>query len=193
MVLFNRTIMASKEERIIELFFNESSKHWHFEQILKTAKVSRSNALKWLTKLVNEGIILRIKPEGKMPYYRGNVDSPAYQNRKKVYALAKLQQSGFLDHLTTLPNAKVVILFGSFSRWDWYSESDIDLFIYGNDDELDIATYETALKREIQVFTVKDKEELRHFNPGLLKNIINGYHIKGRIDELINASQDAKV
>lgn len=183
----------NKEERILELFYNESSKHWHFEQILKAANISRSNAVKWLAKLVSEGIIVRIKPEGKMPYYLGNFENPAYQTRKKVYALAKLQKSGFLDHLTTLPNASVVILFGSFSRWDWYKESDIDLFIYGNDDELDIATYETALKREIQVFTVKNKEELRQFNPGLLRNIINGYRIKGRIDELINASQDAKV
>lgn len=183
----------NKEERILELFYNESSKHWHFEQILKAVNISRSNAVKWLARLANEGIILHIKLEGKMPYYIGNVHNPAYQNRKIVYALAKLQKSGFLDHLTTLPNAQVVILFGSFSRWDWYSESDIDLFIYGNDDELDISTYETALKREIQVFTVKNEKELREFNPGLLRSIINGYRIKGRIDELLRVREHAKV
>lgn len=181
--------MARKEEKILELFFNQSTKHWHFEEIIKTAKLSRSNATRWLTKLQNEGLVLRVKPKNKMPYHIGNDEDPRYQNRKKIFALTKLQQSGFLDHLITLP-AKVVILFGSFSRWDWYKESDIDLFIYGNDDELDIATYETALKREIQVFTVKDKNELREFNPGLLKNIINGYKIKGRIEELM---KNAKV
>ncbi len=185
--------MGSKEESVLWLFFNESSRHWHFEQILKAAKVSRSNAVKWLAKLEREGIILYVKPEGKMPYYIGNVNNPAYQNRKKVYALAKLQQSGFLDHLTALPDTKVIILFGSFSRWDWYKESDIDLFIYGNDDKLDIATYETALKREIQVFTVKNEKDLREFNPGLLRNIINGYRIKGRIDELLKVTENATV
>src|SRR3989344_9097485 len=182
--------MVSKEEKVLELFFNESSKHWHFEQILKTAKVSRSNALKWLAKLLHEGIILRVKPEGRMPYYLGNVKNPTYQNRKKIYALTKLQESGFLDHLTALP-ARVIILFGSFARWDWYKESDIDVFIYGNDKELDIAKYETALRREIQVFTIKNDKELRKFNPGLLSNIINGYLIKGKIDELLRVKKSA--
>jgi hypothetical protein len=69
----------------------------------------------------------------------------------------------------------------------------LDLFIYGNGDKLDIATYETALKREIQVFTVKNEKELREFNPGLLRNIINGYRIKGRIDELLQVTENATV
>lgn len=185
--------MTSKEEKVLELFFNESSKHWHFEQILKAAKVSRSNAVKWLSKLERKGIILRTKPKGKMPYYIGNVHNPAYQNRKKIYALTKLHQSGFLDHLTSLPNTKVIILFGSFSRWDWYKESDIDLFIYGNDDKLDIARYETALNREIQLFTIKNKKELRKFSPGLLRNIINGYRVKGKPSELLEVIENAKV
>lgn len=185
--------MISKEEKVLELFFNESSKHWHFEQVLKAAKVSRSNAVKWLAKLEHESIILRVKPEGKMPYYIGNVHNPAYQNRKKVFALLKFQQSGFLDHLASLPDTKVIILFGSFSRWDWYKESDIDLFIYGNDDALDIATYETALKREIQVFTVKNEKELREFPPDLLRNIVNGYRIKGRTSELLEVTEHAAV
>jgi len=185
--------MASKEEKILDLFLNESSKHWHFEHILKAAKVSRSNAVKWLAKFERQGIIRRIKPEGKMPYHIGNFDSPAYQTRKKVYALTKLQESGFLDHLTALPNTKTVILFGSLSRADWYTDSDIDLFIYGDDDQLDVATYETALKREIQVFTVKNEKELQEFNQGLLKNIMNGYRIKGRIDELLQVNEHATV
>ena len=185
--------MRSKEERVLELFFNESSRRWHFEQVLKKANVSRSNAVKWLAKLIREGIILRIKTESKMPHYIGNVNNPAYQNRKKVYALVKLYQSGFLDHLVALPDTKVIILFGSFARWDWYKESDIDLFIYGKDDMLDIATYETALKREIQVFTVKNEQELHEFNPRLLKNIINGYRIKGRIDELLQLTDHATI
>jgi predicted nucleotidyltransferase len=85
------------------------------------------------------------------------------------------------------------IIFGSVAERRETSDSDIDLFIYGNDDKLDIATYETALKREIQVFTVKNEEELRKFSPGLLQNIINGYRIKGRIDDLVQVSENAAV
>lgn len=183
--------MVNKEERILVLFLNEPSKHWHFEKILKAAGVSRSNGFKWLSKLVQEGILTYVKEEGKMPYYVGNVQNPVYQNKKKVYALEKFQQTGFLDHLATL-RAKVVILFGSFSRWDWYKDSDIDVFIYGDDDDFEVGKYETLLKREIQVFTAKNEQDLQRFGIGLLKNIINGYRIKGRIDDVLQVSLNAQ-
>ena len=175
----------SKEETILELFFNESSKHWHFEEILRTAKVSRSKAFKWLKKLVNEGIIRHIKPQHKMPYYQAIFESPAYRNKKRVYSLNTLYETGFLNHLQTLPKAKVIIVFGSFSRSDWHTGSDIDVFIYGSGDGLDQHTYEHALGREIQVFVAENQKDLNKFAGGLLQNIINGYRVKGDLEELI--------
>ena len=36
--------MKSKQDRIIELFFEEPTRQWHFEKILKEAKITRSKA-----------------------------------------------------------------------------------------------------------------------------------------------------
>lgn len=172
----------SKENQILELFFNMPTKHWHFEGILKKSGVSRSKANKWLDKFVKEKLIKRIKPRGVMPYYVGNYENPAYQNRKKVYALEKFYKSGFLDHLVRLPKAKTVLIFGSFSRWDWHEGSDIDLFIYGDDEGFEQATYRQKLHREIQVFTARTIEDLKKFGTGLIQNIISGHLVKGDID-----------
>lgn len=180
--------LESKEERVLELFLNESSKHWHFEEIVKKAKVSRSKANKWLSNLVNEGIIQHIWPKGKMPYFQAIFDSPAYRNRKRLYALMRLHKSGFLNHLLSLQRARLVILFGSFSRADWYTGSDIDIFIYGSDEGLKQDVYERELGREIQVFTAADKKELGKFAHGLLQNVINGYRIKGDLEDLAHAN-----
>ncbi len=174
--------MVSKEENILALFFNESSKHWHFENIVKASKVSRDKASKWLARFVKEGIIKKFKPDGKMPYYIGNFEHPSYRNRKRLYALNLLYKTGFLNHLMSLQKARTVILFGSFARADWYSDSDIDLFIYGEDDELEQGKYERRLHREIQVFTAKNKEDLKKFRHGLLTNIATGYFVKGKLD-----------
>jgi predicted nucleotidyltransferase len=168
-----------KRNTVLSLFFNESTKHWHFKEILVKAGISRPQAAEWLKKLVAEKLVLRIKEKGKMPYYIANNTSPVFQMKKRVFALDILEQSGFLAHLASLPGAEAVYVFGSMSRWDWYTESDIDVFVYGNDDELDIATYETALHREIQVFVCHNPPELKEFNQGLLHNIIKGYRIKG--------------
>ncbi len=176
------TIMESKEENVLRLFFDEPSKQWHFEEIVSSADIVRSKAYGWLKKLAKSGIIKRVKPKGKMPYYIGNYLFPEYQNRKKIFAIKMLHDSGLLNHLASLEKAKTIIIFGSFARWDWYKESDIDLFIYGDDSDFEIGKYQLKLNREIQLFTCKDKKDLEKLGTGLISNIIKGNIIKGELD-----------
>jgi len=170
----------NKEKAILWLFFNEPTKQWHFEEILSAGEISRPQALHWLNKFIKEGLIKRIKPRGKMPYFQAHFENPAYRTRKRIFALTLLQESGFLDHLLSLPKAKTVILFGSMTRADWYSGSDIDIFIYGNDEGLETAKYETMLHRNIQVFAAKTKADLEQMGPDLLRNILEGVLVKGK-------------
>lgn len=137
---------------------------------------------KWLKKFQKEGIILKIKEKGKMPYYISDYKNPSYQYKKRIFALNKLYNSGFLNHLSSLKKAKSIILFGSFSRSDWYKESDIDLFIYGDPEGLKIAKYELKLHRDIQLFICQNKEGLSKLGDGLIRNIIKGNLIKGNLD-----------
>jgi len=176
----------SKEENVMELFFNESSRHWHFEDILKEARISRPQAMNWLKSLAKEGIIKRIKEKNKMPYYTGDFENPAYKNRKKLCALNKFYKTGFLNHLSQL-NAETIILFGSFARADWNTDSDIDLFIYGDADKFEQGKYEQKLGREIQTFACKNQKECRKFPPELIKSIQSGYLVKGNMELIKNA------
>ncbi len=169
----------NKENNILKLFFNESSKHWTFTEILKESKVSRDKANNWLVKLQKEGIIKKIKEEGKMPYYIADFENPAYKNKKKLFALEEFYKTGLLNHLASLKDAKAVILFGSFARADWHTGSDIDIFILGNADEFEQSSYEKKLRREIQTFIYKSRDKI---NKNLLKSILTGYTIKGELN-----------
>ena len=161
----------NKEENILQLFYNEPTKHWHFEVLLKAAKISRPQ----------EHLIKRVKLRGKMPYYLAQFDSPHYKAAKRVYALQQFEKSGFLAHLISLPKAKTVIIFGSMVRGDWYTDSDIDVFIYGDAEGLHDFGYGLKLKREIQVFECETEKNLEKYRPGLLRNISEGYIIKGEL------------
>ena len=174
--------MESKEENVLGLFFNYPGREWHFEEILQKAKIVRSKANGWLKQFIKEGLIRRIKEKNKMPYYISKYASPPYKNRKKLFAFNQLYRSGFLDHLTSLPKAKAVIIFGSFTRSDWYNDSDIDLFIYGESEGLKLASYGLKMHRDIQVFVCHNQKELARFGEGLLRNVIKGNVIKGDID-----------
>ena len=171
-----------KENKILDLFFNEPSKRWGFEEILKKAKISRPQGAMWLSRLAKERVIKKIKERGKMPYYISNYENGSYKIKKRLYALEEFQKHDLLSDLSALESAETVILFGSFSRWDWNKNSDIDLFIYGNPEKFDKTAYEKKLHRQIQIFVCKDKDDLKKFREGFLRNIIEGYLIKGTLD-----------
>ncbi len=174
--------MENKKEFVLEPFFG-SSKYWHFDELMETIKISRSQLAYWLKKFAAEGFINRIKPKGKMPYYISNSENPKFQSEKRLFALKKLTESGLLCYLASLEGAKVVILFGSFSRSDWHAESDVDIFIYGDNSNFEQGKYELKLKRDIQIHTASDKNDLRKINK-MLPYIISGDFIKGSIEDL---------
>ncbi len=174
--------MRSKEGQVIELFFEQPTREWHFEEVLREAKITRSKAVAWLRKLGRERIVRKVKERGRMPYYTAAYDSPAYRNRKRLFALGKLYESGLLDHLGSLPKAEAVIIFGSFARSDWHEGSDIDVFIYGSPEGLKIAGYEVKLHRDLQLFICRTKGELARFGKGFVRNVIKGNLIKGNLD-----------
>ena len=174
--------MQSKEERVMELFFENPTREWHFEEVVKESKIARSKADRWLKKFIKNKIINRIKKRGKMPYYISNYDSSEYKNKKRIFALTRLYDIGLLSQLGSLKKAKTVILFGSFSRSDWYKNSDVDIFIYGDTEGLKVANYELKLHRDIQLFICRNKKDLAKLGKGLIKNIIEGNLIKGNLD-----------
>ena len=174
----------SREEDILELFYNMPTKHWHFKDIKKEVNIADNKISRWLKLFEKEKLLKRIKEKRKMPYYISCYENPEYQNRKKLFALKMFHDSGFLNHLCSLKGTKAVIIFGSFSRWDWHKESDIDLFILGSDEDFEQGKYERILKREIHLFNYKNYEELRKISGGLLENIIKSLAIHGDIKYL---------
>lgn len=174
--------MESKEEKILELFYS-SPKHWRFEEILKKVKISRPQLAQWLKKFDKESIIKRVKPKGKMPYYVQNFESAEFHQRKRLFTLKRFYETGFLNHLQQC-NADTVIIFGSFARTDWHDKSDIDLFVLGKADNLNVRQYEKKLKREIQLFHFNKPEEMSKLSPGLLPYIAAGDIIKGDLSFL---------
>jgi predicted nucleotidyltransferase len=171
----------SRENDILELFFNYPTKHWQFIEIKKMVNISESKISKWLHKFEKEKLILKVKIIGKMPYYVSNDGSSEYYNAKKLFGINMIHNSGLLNKLCTI-GAKSVILFGSFSRGDWHKDSDIDIFIYGNIDNLNLVEYRLKLDRDLHIFSVKVRKDFEKFGEGLIKNIVSGDIITGTID-----------
>jgi len=171
------------KEKIKVLFFNHTLRRWHFETILTESGISRERVNHFLKELLNEKFAIRVKKRSKMPYYIANRDSAKFRFEKKLYGLKMLEESGLFEKLTSCKGIKTAVLFGSFARGDWSKSSDIDLFIYGDDTEFEKGLYEKKLRREIQVFAYKNKDEItRDLDPTVIPNIAKGFHITEEIE-----------
>ncbi len=168
-------------EKIKIMFFNEPSRHWHFKDILSESKMSRERVNYFLKELAKEGLIVRVKPRGKMPYYTANMESLKFSYEKKIYGLKVLQD--LFEHVNCVEGIRTAILFGSFARGDWGKSSDIDLFIYGDAKGFEKGRLETRLGREIQLFYYDDPNKMRkELDPKLIPNIASGFSIKGSLE-----------
>lgn len=177
---------ASKEENVLKLILENSPlKEWHFSEIVKEAKVTKAVANKWLKKYVNEGLLNYVKEEGKFPYFSAGEHNPKYYSLKKFYALEQLHKSGLIAKLLSLKSAKTIIIFGSMAKGDWYKNSDIDIFIYGETDDFDKSEYEKELGKHIELHVFESKKEIKDVETGLIKNVINGYLVKGKIQDIV--------
>jgi predicted nucleotidyltransferase len=169
--------------QVRRLFFEHSLKRWHFEDLVRTSGISRERTHFFLKKLLKEGIVKRIKPRGKMPYYISNRNSYKFREQKRFYGLRYLHDLGLFEHISSLKKIKTAILFGSFARGDWNHSSDIDLFVYGEDTDFDRAKFEKLAKREIQLFSYKSSKDVsQDLDVHLVPNIVKGFNIKGSME-----------
>ena len=77
-----------------------------------------------------------------------------------------------------------MVIFGSTTRGDWYKDSDIDIFIYGKIGDFDKGPYELKMGKSIELHLFEDKEDLKSVETGLLKNVMNGYLVKGQMQDI---------
>ncbi|MEK6848991.1 MAG: nucleotidyltransferase domain-containing protein [Nanoarchaeota archaeon] len=175
----------SKENNVIKLILENSPlKEWHFAEVVKEAKVTKAVANKWLKKCVEEGILMHVKKKGQFPHFTAGTNNPYYQSMKRMFALEQLHASGLIPRLLETPSAKTVIVFGSFAKGDWYKDSDIDVFVLGHMTGFDKHSFERKLNKKIELHVFENRKELGEVKSGLLKNVINGYVVKGQIQDV---------
>jgi predicted nucleotidyltransferase len=180
----------SKENNFLELILENSPlKEWHFEELMQKSNLTKASTNKWLKKYTKINLLKQIKERNKFPYYIVQSNNPVYYSLKRIYILNQLQESGLLKELLSI-EAKTIIIFGSTIKGDWYKNSDIDIFIFGNFRKFNKNIYELLLKRNIELHLFQNKEELNEIKSGLLNNIINGYVLKGQIQDLVKINEN---
>lgn len=114
--------------RLLQLLFRDPMGQYHGREVVRRTGVSVGGANQMLRSFANLGLLLREK-QGRMLFYRANMDNPLVRQLKILFTLLQL------DDLIkqAKPSSHRIILFGSSAEGTDVKESDIDLLLLTNE------------------------------------------------------------
>ncbi len=175
-------LQKSSVFRTAEIFFINPTKEHYLMDISRKIGLAHTSVKKNLNELVKLGLITEsVEKKGgrKFPLYKSNRDNKLFKRHKLVYNISSILESGLVDFIEEKLTPKSVALFGSYRRGEDIENSDIDLFIECEKEDLDIRLFEKKLKRKIGLHF---KENFALYPKELKNNIINGIVLSGFLE-----------
>ncbi len=159
-------------------FFEDNYRRINVREYARLTNISPPSASTLLKELKKEGL-LKGEKERNYIFYVANREDKQFIDLSKIYWSYVLRKVGLLGYLEKeFLNLPLIILFGSLSKAEVKKDSDVDLAIFApSKKSFSLGSFERKLKRKIQIFIFKSKEEVK--NKELLNNILNGHILEG--------------
>jgi predicted nucleotidyltransferase len=191
-VVFKEIFGSKTRQIILKTFFNNPDEEFYTRQLASMNNVSVGTLHRELKKLISLGLLLPRKV-GNIKLFSINKESPIYSELKNIF----YKTEGIIKYVTSvvldIKGIRVAFVYGSFAKGDERKDSDVDLFIIGDnidDDKLieKISDLEKELVREINYTTYSEAEYLKEKKnkDSFVQRVIRSEKIflKGSADEL---------
>ena len=159
--------------KILEVFFRKPRCTFHIREICRLVKLSQPSVKNHLTELVKDNLILK-SDEGLYGGFKANRDNEEFKLLKQQNTILTLKDCINYIHENLMPQC--ILLFGSASKGEDIEESDVDIFIEGEGEELNLKKFEKQLNRKINILIEDDFKKL---SKELKNNLINGIKLYG--------------
>lgn len=158
-------------------FIEDNYKRINVREYARMQKITPPTASKILDSYRREGL-LKMEQDRNYLFYFADKENKTFVDLSRIYWRLELEKAGLIDHLKDKLIHPLIILFGSLSKAEVSPRSDIDLAIFtSSKKELDMDPFEEHLKRKIQIFIFKKRDDLK--NHDLMDNIRDGYIVSG--------------
>ena len=175
-------LQKSSMLRTLELFFVSPNKAHYLMGMSREIKLAHTSLKKNVKVLLKNGLIMELKEKrgGRVfPVYKARSDDKNFRRQKISYNISALFESGVVDFIQEKLMPKSIVLFGSYARGEDTEQSDIDLFVECNEEELKLEKFEKKLGRTIEIHF---KEHFNTYPNELKNNIINGVVVSGFLE-----------
>lgn len=157
-------------------FFEDCYRRINVREYAKIMCISPPTASKLLSYYYREKLLLKSRYKNLLLFFANNKNKQ-FINLSRIYWSERLKE--VIEILEKRLVSPTIILFGSLSKAEAKSDSDIDLAVFAHKKEINIERLEKKLKRKIRIFWFKSLKEIK--NRELANNIVNGYVLIGRI------------
>lgn len=177
--------------RVIGWLFTHTDERYYVRQLTKLLGEDSTNLSRELARLESLGILLSAR-EGRQKYYRANPDSSMFAELKslagKTTGAVDVLRRALEDHREEI---QTVFVFGSFARQEQTADSDVDVMIVGDVDEValqaSISRAESELRRTVN-YSLLSREEYRERldrEEGFLFSVLEGpkLMVMGALDD----------
>ncbi len=166
----------------MSVFYMFPTRSMTLKDISIYTRLAHTSVKQNLRKLIKVGLIVeKIEKKGKrkFPVYETNSSNKLFVRYKKIYNLQVIIESCVIEYLEEKLMPKCIVLFGSYQRGEDTEESDIDLFVEGKQEDIQLRPFEKRLGRKIEVHF---KEHFGDYSKELKNNMINGVVLHGFLE-----------
>lgn len=171
-------LQKSNRTRVLEQFFDKPRHSFLIRELSRKTGLAQTAVKNHLKQLIEDKLVTEEK-NGLYPTYIANILDKQYRLLKKQNMIIRL--TTLIEHIEIELNPNCIVLYGSASRGEDISTSDIDIFVQARESDLDLGNYEKELNRKINIFF---EEKLDKLNKELLNNLINGIVLEGYLKVL---------
>lgn len=162
---------------VLLYFFTNPHLKAYVNQLARTLDLDSGNLSRKLIELEKSGILLS-KWEGDQRYYFINESFPLKNEYKKLILQSTGIDTLLKNTLIKFPGIKRAFIYGSYAKGQFDAQSDIDFFVIGNCDELQLqeklSAIEKKIGRDINTTNITEKEfNNKSQKDPFLKNILS--------------------
>ena len=161
--------------KVMEIFLKHPEMKFHLRELERMTKLSMPGARKIAIKLEKEGLLESKKEKMVKNFYASRNEK--FTQLKRAYNIYSIFNLGLLDKLRKeYEEPEAIILFGSYSRGEDITQSDVDIaIITKKHKELNLLEFEKRLARNIKIYEIRVETAEKEF----LNTLANGIVIHG--------------
>lgn len=161
--------------KVLKNFLDFPTEEFGLREISRLSDLAPASVLNYLHEFEREELIKKLKKKG-MPLYKAQRENEDFIFYKKMSILYELHSSGLIDYIWQKLAPKTVILYGSYAKGESTEESDIDIFVFGKEEKINLKEYEKKIGKPIHLLFNQD---IKSISNELKNNLINGIIMKG--------------